>query len=182
VKDQKLKSGVYKIVSPEGRTYIGSSRDVPKRLEKYRNIRDIRQPLLRESLEKHGYENHKVEIEYCSKEVLFEFERRLGVVLDALGENGLNSVLPSDGKNPAMYRPELIQKFSDRRHSTETRNKMSASKMGANHHHSRKVVHVPTGSVYGSVREAAEAHGVNQFSLARWLRNGKKYEFEYKTP
>jgi hypothetical protein len=182
MKDRGIKSGVYKIVAPDGRTYVGSSANLDKRIEKYRNIRDIRQPRLKESLETYGFKNHDVEIvSYCDKKDLLKKERQLGIDLDVLGDNGLNLILPSDGENPALYRDEVILRFSTRRHSVETKKKMSGKKTGILHPNAIEVVHVPSGVVYGSVREAAEMNGINRFTLARWLRSEKISNFKYKT-
>jgi group I intron endonuclease len=180
----KTKSGVYKITSPNGKIYVGSSRNLDKRIEKYRNIRDIRQPLLKESLKTYGFENHVLEIieKDLNEKELHKSERKHGVEFDVLGINGLNCILPSDGENPSLYREELILKFSSRKHTLETRKKMSEKKTGILHPNSTEVVHLPSGKVYGSVREAAETHGLNQFTLARWLRSGRKMHFQYKEP
>lgn len=55
---------VYKLTNPENSSYVGCSYDLKRRLENYKTINKscIRQRLLYESLKKHGYEAHRVEI------------------------------------------------------------------------------------------------------------------------
>jgi hypothetical protein len=181
MKNPKFECGVYKITSPEGKVYIGSSTNLTKRFNKYRSLTDVRQSLLRNSLIKHGYENHVIEIVvFCPEEMLHEFERELGLALNVLSDNGLNSILPGHGDYPAMYRKELLNRFAERRHSEDTKKKMSEKKKGGMHPNSREVIHLPTGRVYHSVREAAESEGINRFTLARWIRTGKNCGFGYK--
>lgn len=54
--------GIYKITSPNGRIYIGYSKDIENRLYKYRILDCKLQIGIYNSLCKHGYENHTFEI------------------------------------------------------------------------------------------------------------------------
>jgi group I intron endonuclease len=57
-----MKSGIYKITNPEGKTYIGCSKDIDNRIKQYKNINCPNQSLLLESLIYYGWKNHQVEI------------------------------------------------------------------------------------------------------------------------
>lgn len=57
-----MKSGIYKITSPTGKIYIGQSKDVEYRLNRYKELRCSAQVLLYNSFLKHGVENHTFEI------------------------------------------------------------------------------------------------------------------------
>jgi group I intron endonuclease len=62
--------GIYKITSPIG-VYIGYSIDLIKREKVYSNNNIQTQPLIKESINVYGWDNHKFEIiEYCSKKDL----------------------------------------------------------------------------------------------------------------
>lgn len=59
--------GIYKITAPDGRVYIGMSKDINKRWYSYRAGMVNQQPAIMESILKYGSENHKFEIlEECS--------------------------------------------------------------------------------------------------------------------
>jgi group I intron endonuclease len=62
--------GIYKMINPNGRVYIGQSIDLDKRKSEYQKIYAIKgQPKIYHSLIKYGFENHKFEIiEECSLE------------------------------------------------------------------------------------------------------------------
>ena len=69
------KSGIYKIVNPNGKVYIGQSVDIDKRSDAYRYINCKGQPRIYKSLKKYGWENHIHEIiEECSINLLNERE------------------------------------------------------------------------------------------------------------
>lgn len=67
--------GIYKIISPSNKIYIGQALDIYKRWSKYKSLNCNGQPHLYNSLKKHGYENHKFEILFeCSEDELNEQE------------------------------------------------------------------------------------------------------------
>jgi group I intron endonuclease len=95
--------GVYKITSPTGKVYVGSSLDV------HRRIRDHKSPCrlvsghrrLSESLRKYGIDTHVFEVVLeCSAADRLDKENRIGNSLGALTQDkGLNSFLPRSSKN-----------------------------------------------------------------------------------
>jgi hypothetical protein len=54
--------GIYKITNPEGKSYIGLSREIEVRWNSYKNMQFQSNTLLKESIKKYGYENHIFEI------------------------------------------------------------------------------------------------------------------------
>lgn len=57
-----MKTGIYKIVSPDGHIYIGQSIDIEKRFAQHRRNRDKGYSKLKSSFNYHGPYNHKFEI------------------------------------------------------------------------------------------------------------------------
>jgi group I intron endonuclease len=55
--------GIYKIINPNNKVYIGQSVDILKRIQKYKWVSSIKkQPKIKRSIEKYGWENHEWEI------------------------------------------------------------------------------------------------------------------------
>jgi group I intron endonuclease len=101
--------GIYKIISPSNKIYIGQSVDIDKRKKVYEYLRCIDQPILYNSLKKYGWEAHKhIVIEECELEQLNEREMYWGNYYDALGKNGLNCKL---GNSKGILREESKQKL-----------------------------------------------------------------------
>jgi group I intron endonuclease len=67
--------GIYKIINPNGKIYIGQSINIPSRKNKYTLNHTKGQPRISRSIKKYGWENHVFEIiEECSIEQLDEKE------------------------------------------------------------------------------------------------------------
>ena len=92
---------IYKIISPSKRVYIGQTTNFMKRHADYKRLASAseeaakkipswRQPKLRNSLRKHGYDAHKVEIVLqCGKHELDMCEIKFIALYDS-NHNGLN--------------------------------------------------------------------------------------------
>lgn len=81
--------GIYRVVNPENKSYVGQSKNIEKRFKDYispnRNQRKLHQ-----SISKYGFEFHKLEIlEECEEKLLSERERYWQEFLYSV-ENGLN--------------------------------------------------------------------------------------------
>jgi hypothetical protein len=107
--------GVYQILSPSNKIYIGQSTNIESRWCHYKNLNCCKQHKLYRSLKKYGWEQHifKV-IEECSLEQLNKREIYWGLHYSVLGENGLNLRL---GEANGLF-------------SEETKKRMSISKKG----------------------------------------------------
>lgn len=141
--------GVYKITSPTGRIYIGSSVNIDKRFKEYKRLDGNFQIRLYRSFRKYGVEAHKFEIiTECSRKDLRKLEGYYGNLYNVLGIKGLNCRIPKlDDVTPAMLestkrkigegnRGKVISKETreklrnanlGKKHSEETKEKMRAS-------------------------------------------------------
>jgi group I intron endonuclease len=94
--------GIYKIISPSRRIYIGQSVDIERRKQEYKNIKCKGQPKLYNSLLKYGWDNHLFEIvEECTLEQLNEREIYWGEYYNVLN-NGLNCSLGKSGGKQSL--------------------------------------------------------------------------------
>jgi hypothetical protein len=72
-------TGIYRIISPSGKVYIGQTRDHVTRFRNYKNIRCFSQRILYNSFLKYGSKAHLIELVYelpndVSQEVLNNYE------------------------------------------------------------------------------------------------------------
>ncbi len=107
--------GIYKIVSPTNKIYIGSSNDVQNRVSSYKNLKCKNQRRLYHSLQKYGWDNHLFEIiEECSIENLLDRELYYGTLFNVLNKKcGLNCRLPKYGEGYRYMSEETKRKISD---------------------------------------------------------------------
>lgn len=158
-----MKSGIYKITSPTGRIYIGSSKDVKYRITYYKKLRCKSQTIIYSSLLKYGADAHKFEIiEYCELDVLLERERYYCLLFNVLDKyKGLNCQIPSDGEK-LIEHSEMSKKrksdlfkgernpFFGKTHSEETKKILSF------HSKSRKPHNKGVSGVYKASDKAKE--------------------------
>lgn len=123
--------GIYKIISPSGRIYIGQSRDIDRRFTQYKRLECKKQPRLYNSFIKYNINNHIFEIiEECSFEDLNIRERYYQDLYDVTNINGLNCTLTETDILPRVVSEETKRKVGDRILSEESRLKMSNSRKG----------------------------------------------------
>jgi group I intron endonuclease len=133
--------GIYKITSPSGRIYVGSSKNIERRLKRYKYLNCKEQPRIFNSLIKYGVDNHVFEIlEECEFDKLHERELYYGLMFDVLGLNGLNCFLPKNGEKKKHVREESIQRMSEakkgKKKTDKTKEKMSS------YHKNRPIEHL----------------------------------------
>lgn len=110
--------GVYKITSPSGKIYIGSSVNIKRRFNKYRALNCKAQVRLYNSFLKYGVENHIFEIIFeCDKNIIRQKEFEFGQEYNVLSDNGLNCRIPKYN--------DLVLCVSE-----ETRKRMSEAHLG----------------------------------------------------
>lgn len=111
-----MKSGIYKIVNPTGKIYVGQSIDIEHRWRQYRHSLSHTkgQPALYRSFLKYGTESHIFEIvETCEVPLLNERERHWQDHYDVLNSEGLNCVLQSTTEKRRVLSEEMKRKMSE---------------------------------------------------------------------
>ena len=132
--------GIYRIISPIGKIYIGQSVNCQDRFRKYKKENCKEQVYLFRSLKKYGWINHKCEIIHeCSREQLNELEKYYVDLFQTFNtEYGMN--LRDGGGSKGEMSNESKNKLSQRckgnnyakglKHSEETKQKISTSLIG----------------------------------------------------
>lgn len=106
-----MKGVVYKILSPSGKIYIGSTMHFKNRIASYKYLRCTSQIKLLHSFKKYGFENHIISIvEECENENIRQRESYYGHLFECLGENGLNLTLPKSDEGFACHSEETRRK------------------------------------------------------------------------
>lgn len=106
--------GIYKIINPKGKVYIGQTIDYDRRLRHYRLLKCKQQPKLYASLVEYGYSSHKVNlIKECKVEELTKWERHFQEMYKSVGTNGLNCILVKDEHFTGGHSEESKKKISD---------------------------------------------------------------------
>lgn len=109
--------GIYRIINPNNKSYIGQSIDIERRFKEYKMLKCDKQPKIYNSLNKYGVCNHIFEIlEICPLEKLNELEKYFKIYYNSINE-GLNCELYDNGIGP---RGEQVKE------------KISKSKIGTN--------------------------------------------------
>lgn len=203
----KLHYVVYKITSPTNRIYVGSSKDLRKRMSNYKNLRCKQQVKLYASLNKYGLENHTIEIlGYDLGEEMLTKEAFWGNEFKVLDEGNLNCFLPKIGDSTYTVSEEVRLKMSERLKgkvglkkdkpiSDETRRRMSEAHTGKTltEEHKRKIseslrgnningkltLDLETGIFYKSLKEAYNSLNFN-FSYG-YLKGMLRGDFKNKT-
>lgn len=138
--------GIYKITSPSGRVYVGSSKDIYFRWGYYKRLACKGQTKLYNSLLKYGPENHTFEIIAIEDvENILKYEHILGALYNVLDvEKGLNLILPGYDDVATVYSQETRDKMSNsmkgkpshirgKKRSPETIEKIRLSRIGKRH-------------------------------------------------
>ena len=83
--------GIYKIINPKGKIYIGYSKNIERRFKEYLTLRCRSQKFLKESFQTYGVENHIYSIiEECDIENIKKREKYWIEYYNSY-KNGLNS-------------------------------------------------------------------------------------------
>jgi len=109
------KIGIYKIINPKGKIYIGQSTNIYSRLDDYKKIvASVKSQIkIYNSLKKYGSKSHLFEIiEECSVESLNERERYWQDYYNVLNE-GLNCKLTKTGDKSGFISQEIKNKIGN---------------------------------------------------------------------
>ena len=108
-------SGVYVIVNPLGKIYVGSSKNIKRRFYLYRGLYEKSQKKLFNSLKKYGVDSHSfIVVCNCDFESLYKNEREIGEFFQCLDrEIGLNLMLPGFGEKKLKMSQEVKDKIGN---------------------------------------------------------------------
>jgi group I intron endonuclease len=142
----KIICGVYIIISPNGRVYIGESRDIIKRwFEDYFKLKNCKgQIRLYNSLKFYGPENHIYQLlEECTFEELKKRERYWQDYFDVLSPIGLNCKLTGTDEKKLVHSEKTKEKIGKihkgnkynlgKKHTDETKLKIGEAQKGNKH-------------------------------------------------
>jgi len=123
------------ITSPTNKLYIGSTINITKRFNFYKNYNCKQQIKLYNSFRKYGVENHIFEIVMeTTIEEMYKYETLIGWGFDVLGDNGLNLKLPKLGDIYSSISEDVKSKISKgnsgKIRSREVKIKISNSRKG----------------------------------------------------
>jgi group I intron endonuclease len=190
--------GIYKILSPTNKIYIGQSIDIERRFKEYKNLYCKGQPKIYNSLKKYSPENHIFEIlEECDINQLNERELYWKQHYNSI-EEGLNCELYDNGTGP---RAEITKqkiglahkgnKYNEgKTRSDKTKKKQSeiaksqswrknvGHKQKGKHKHSeqhistmlKRIIDNNTGIIYNSCTEASLDLGISMSLISNSLK------------
>ena len=139
---------IYIFTSPSGKSYIGQTiRPVEKRIEEHRKGKKGCR-LIHNAIQKHRWENFKIDWYECPDEDLNDHEEFLVEVLETLTPNGYNLI--EGGGSHGKPSEESKQKMSDakkgdksvwygKKHNEETKQKQRDAMLGDNNHNAKRV-------------------------------------------
>jgi group I intron endonuclease len=178
--------GIYKITNPNGKIYIGQSKNIKLRIDTYRRLNKqvSSSPKLYRSFLKYGFISHKIEvIEECSIELLNERERFWQEFYNVI-ELGLNCILTNTkdkrkiSKSISDEHKKKISEFhKGKKLSQETIEKIKIARLkqiitdqhkiniSKNSASARIVLDINTGVFYNSVKELANLYNLKSNTL-----------------
>lgn len=183
-------TGIYKIISPTFRVYIGQSTNIKKRFGDYRCLDCVGQLKLYASFIKHGVENHTFEIlEECSIEMLNERERYFQEKFDVL-KTGLNCLfVKTDTLKKQYCETSIINRSNCKKKEknpmfglkgiknplygikkSESHKKTLSEKSGQ----AKMVICINTGIYFNSLKEACFAYNLNYGSMMNKMQGSRK--------
>lgn len=183
--------GIYKITNPKGAVYIGSSKEVEVRINRYKKLKCKTQPKIYNSLLKYGSENHIFEVlKECFTDDLYKKENYYGMLYNVLDKKlGLNCVLPKLGDIKTVLSEENLKNRSNaqkgKKATEEAKRNMSLAQIGRKHtketilkmslsnKKTKLVLDNNSGVFYFGTREAALYNSINRYTLKNML-NGSK--------
>lgn len=193
--DNRGKSGIYRMTNlTSNKIYIGSSINLGHRFTCYYSLKHIERwktSIICKALIKYGYSGFKLEnLEYCAPEKCIEREQYYFNIL-----NPEYNILKTAGSRLGFKNSEeTLMKFRERKHSEETKAKISLAQVGRKHSEETKaklldrirseqsgipkvkieVFDQETGikTIYPSISEGARALGLDTGSISRYFSRG----------
>lgn len=179
--------GIYKIISPSNKIYIGQSSNIEKRYLEYKQLNCKSQTKLYNSFKKYGVDSHTFEIVCeCLIEELNKTERFFQERYNVIGINGLNLRLTCDNDKSGIISEETRLKMSisgkKKKLSEEHKRKLAEAgkkrkdsketclKRSKNNKQGKMVMDVTTGIFFDTIKEAAKTYNINQSTLRSWIK------------
>lgn len=128
--------GIYKIISPTGKVYIGQSWNLKQRVYTYKKLKCLRQPKLYNSLAKYGWINHLFEVIHTlpqdtTQEILNYYEIFYWQECVSREIDMLNVKEPgSNGKHSQASKQKIADSKRGKKRSIETKEKVSKALKG----------------------------------------------------
>jgi len=164
-------TGIYKILSPNNKIYIGQSINIKKRFYNYSLFHCKFQTKLYNSLKKYGVENHKFEILHlCNTDQLNKLERYYQELFEVHNKYGLNLRLTGINDKSGKLSFSTINKMK----------KARIKNINANSSRSKKVIDLNTNIIYNSCSEIAKIFNISASNLSRKLNGTRKNNTSYK--
>jgi group I intron endonuclease len=179
--------GIYKIVSPSGRVYIGQSKDIERRFIEYNKLKCKKQRKLYSSFMKYGVDKHIFYIlEECSIDELNIVERKWQDYYNVTSKNGLNLCLVNTEEKKRVFNKEGIDimkkklsvllsgennPFYGKKHSKESSIKMSNSRINNENALKKCILDLDTG-IYYTYDELLKLFNMSYYKVNR---NKEKY-------
>jgi len=136
----RMNGTIYKITAPSGRSYVGQTWDLNRRLAEYRSGKTRTQRALHNAIAKHGWHNMRFSILACgirTQDALDKSEVAFIAIIGALAPHGYNLMTGGDGGMPCAEtraRLSAAHKGNQHRlgipHTAEARAKISAGNKG----------------------------------------------------
>ena len=159
--------GIYKIVSPTNRIYVGQSNDIRRRLLTYCEPKGgLSQVRLKASFNKHGIDLHNfVVLEECEECFLNERERYWQEYYDVLSKKGLNCKLTTTLNKSGKLSDKTKKLIGSKTKGTIKTCKSTMKKV---YQYSKEGVFL---CEYVSVREASRQINVSATSISAAIKN-----------
>jgi group I intron endonuclease len=168
--DKTIYCGVYRITAPNGKEYVGRSKDVLKRWRSYHFPNwQCSGPKLVESIKEFGVDEHIFElVEECCEGDLNKREQYY-INLWQTDIKGLNAPKSAFGKKVGFKHTEATKAAMRLAKSRAIGNRSYKGKEFKGH----KVCNTQTNEVWKSVSQCARHYGINSRNMDYWLRVGK---------
>lgn len=174
-----MKSGIYKITSPDGKVYIGQAKNTKLRMRRYFTKQISEHPRLKDCALIHGIENFKFEVIYeCLPEELNYWERHFQDLYNVCGPNGLNCKLTLTENKPAYLSLDAKKRLSESKKGHKNMlgwkktNQQIKQSILASEGRMKSIICLETGEVFKSSRDCSARYGFKMKTIRQSiLRN-----------
>ena len=161
--------GIYKITNPEGKIYIGKSKNIKKRFETYKLLNCKKQPKLFRSLAKYGWVNHLFEIiEECPLNILTERETYYIEYYNST-DCGLNIKGQGNWSETGRLYPEHAKLQKSKIMKEKWKNGNFKRKW------SKQIENTHTGEIYSTMKECCTTNNFSHTKLLKELESQENF-------